>query len=231
MILLLKILLAHFLGDFWLQPNSWVESKKEKKLKSPFLYIHILVHAMLLFLLLGIQYWQGILILLLSHFLIDVGKLYLQGQEGNRFYFFADQLLHLLAIGFFIHYFEPTLFQFKWMNDKHIIGVITCIVFLTKPASVLIKNLISKWTPKSTDQDSLENAGEYIGMMERLFVFGFTLVGQWSAVGFVLGAKSIFRFGNMRGQGDRKMTEYVLIGTLLSFGIAILTGLLFKWFV
>lgn len=231
MLLLLKTILAHFLGDFWLQPNSWVENKKKKKLKSLSLYLHIGIHAALLFLLLGFQYWQGILTLLLSHFLIDVGKLYLQKAEDGRFYFFADQALHLLAIGIFVHYFEPTLFQFQWLNDKYILGIITGIVFLTKPTSILIKNLISKWTPTSDDQDSLENAGEYIGMMERLFVFGFTLVGQWSAVGFVLGAKSIFRFGNMRGQGDRKMTEYVLIGTLLSFGIAILTGLVFRWFV
>jgi hypothetical protein len=43
---------------------------------------------------------------------------------------------------------------------------------------------------------------------------------------FLLAAKSIFRFGDLKKVKDRKLTEYVLIGTLLSFGIAILVGLI-----
>jgi hypothetical protein len=35
-----------------------------------------------------------------------------------------------------------------------------------------------------------------------------------------LAAKSIFRFGDFK---DRKLTEYVLIGNLLSFGMAMIT--------
>jgi hypothetical protein len=41
------------------------------------------------------------------------------------------------------------------------------------------------------------------------------------AVGFLLAAKSVFRFGDLKDDHDRMRTEYVLIGTLLSFGIAI----------
>ncbi len=33
-IALLKLLLAHILGDFFLQPSSWVAEKEKKKLKS-----------------------------------------------------------------------------------------------------------------------------------------------------------------------------------------------------
>ena len=33
--ILLKLLLAHLLGDFFLQPTSWVESKEEKKNQIP----------------------------------------------------------------------------------------------------------------------------------------------------------------------------------------------------
>ena len=46
------------------------------------------------------------------------------------------------------------------------------------------------------------------------------------AVGFLLAAKSIFRFGDLKEAHDIKLTEYVLIGTLLSFGIAIITALM-----
>jgi hypothetical protein len=99
---------------------------------------------------------------------------------------------------------------------------------LTKPTSILIKNTISIWTPenKSKHDNSLSNAGNYIGILERLFVFTFIVTGHFEAIGFLLAAKSIFRFGDLKEAKDRKLTEYVLIGTLLSFGIALITGLL-----
>ena len=104
--------------------------------------------------------------------------------------------------------------------------ILTAILFLTVPASISIKNLISIWTPNTNDtKEDLENAGTYIGILERLFIFLFILIGQFSAIGFLLAAKSIFRFGDLTKSKDRKLTEYVLIGTLLSFGIAIVTGL------
>ncbi|MEP3044705.1 MAG: DUF3307 domain-containing protein, partial [Nonlabens ulvanivorans] len=49
-----------------------------------------------------------------------------------------------------------------------------------------------------------------------------------AAVGFLLGAFFLFGFGDLSKAKNMKLTEYVLIGTLLSFGIAILVGLLFN---
>ena len=69
----------------------------------------------------------------------------------------------------------------------------------------------------------------YIGILERLFVFSFILTGHFEAIGFLLAAKSIFRFGDLKEAKDRKLTEYVLIGTLLSFGIALLTGFMVQF--
>lgn len=87
--------------------------------------------------------------------------------------------------------------------------------------------LIAKWTTVTdldTD-DSLQNAGKYLGIMERLLVYTLVLTGNIGAVGFLLAAKSVFRFGDLRQAQDRKLTEYVMIGTLLSFGIALILGL------
>src|SRR5690554_4823840 len=76
-------------------------------------------------------------------------------------------------------------------------------------------------------------AGKYIGVLERLFILGFVIGNFWEGIGFLLAAKSIFRFGDLNNAKERHLTEYVLIGTLLSFGAAILIGLLFnlglKW--
>ena len=71
------------------------------------------------------------------------------------------------------------------------------------------------------DSSSLNNAGMYIGILERLFVFVFIVMGQWQAIGLLIAAKSVFRFSDLTRAKDRKLTEYILIGTLLSFALAV----------
>ena len=53
-------------------------------------------------------------------------------------------------------------------------------------------------------------------------IFAFLLIGQPEGVGLLIAAKSILRFGAVKD--DRAMSEYVIIGTLASFGWAMLTG-------
>jgi len=104
--------------------------------------------------------------------------------------------------------------------------ILIALVFLTTPASIVIKMLISTWTPVvGTNDDSLQNAGKYIGILERLLIFTFIITQHWEGIGFLIAAKSIFRFGDLQESKDRKMTEYILIGTLLSFGLAIMVGI------
>ena len=82
--------------------------------------------------------------------------------------------------------------------------LITGIVLLTKPTSIIIRNIISIWTPEKKAKDnSLENAGNYIGILERLFIFCFILTNHFEAIGFLLAAKSIFRFGDLKEAKDR----------------------------
>lgn len=93
-----------------------------------------------------------------------------------------------------------------------------------------MKTLISKWQlEEDLKGESLENAGAYIGMLERLFVFAFIVMNYWEGIGFLIAAKSVFRFGDLSKAKDRKLTEYILIGTLLSFGLAIAFGMAYKY--
>ena len=77
---------------------------------------------------------------------------------------------------------------------------------------------------------SLANAGSYIGFLERLFIFVFIVTNHWEGVGFLLAAKSVFRFGDLKEAHDRRLTEYILIGTLISFGLAIAISLGYVYF-
>jgi len=55
---------------------------------------------------------------------------------------------------------------------------------------------------------------------ERLIALGLVILGKFEAVGLIIAAKSILRL-----YGTPK-SEYVLVGTLLSFGIAFFAGIL-----
>ena len=229
MILLVQLFLAHILGDFLLQPTSWVIDKEIKKHHSKYLYYHIALHAFLACVIVGNTDFIAFGIsLAIIHGIIDFIKLKFQKNKTKRLYFWLDQVAHLLTIvAVFQLYTNSTLHFLEFTNTNLLL--ITAVVFLTKPCSILIKNAISIWTPenKHKKESSLSNAGNYIGILERLFVFTFIITGHFEAIGFLLAAKSIFRFGDLKEAKDRRLTEYVLIGTLLSFGIALGTGLLF----
>ncbi len=228
--ILIKLLLAHIIGDFFLQPQSWVEEKEVKKLKSPKLYVHIFIHAILVTILLwNMPLWQIIAIVSISHLVIDGLKLVLQTKKTKRLFFFIDQLLHVLVIIFCYFYFiDATFLDNIEITQNHLL-LITCLLFLTIPASIIMKTIFSKWniSELTKNKESLEDAGKYIGILERFLVFVFIISNHWEAVGFLITAKSVFRFGDIKETKHRQLVEYILIGTLISFGIAIITGIIY----
>mgnify|MGYP001325837393 FL=1 len=225
MIILVKLLLAHILADFIWQPKHWVVHKEIKKHRSIYLYIHSFLHGLISYVLIAEFnfFWYAVLIML-SHGIIDYIKISFQNKKTSRNWFFIDQIAHIIIIVlvFIMYHFNkiPNIY----FTDKFW-KFSTAIIFLTLPSSIIIRTIISKWTPLTKD-DALQNAGNFIGIVERLFVFYFVISANITAIGFLFTAKSIFRFGDLTEAKDRKLTEYVLIGTLLSFGIAFLLALL-----
>lgn len=72
----------------------------------------------------------------------------------------------------------------------------------------------------------LRDGGRAIGQLERALIFVFVLIDQFSAIGFLIAAKSVFRFGELRDRSNRMEAEYIIIGTLISFLWAIAAALL-----
>ncbi len=232
MILFLKLFLAHCLGDFLFQPDSWVKDKETNKERSSKLYLHILSHfALSLLVVFDYTYIYGILVIVVLHYLIDLLKLYTQSWVDKRIAFGLDQLLHIIVLLIVANSYDPTLGKYLGeIEAAKVIPLLLAIILLTTVSSTAIKIIISEWNPenKITIEESLKNAGSYIGMLERLFVFGFVVTDHFEAIGLLLAAKSIFRFGDLTESKSRELTEYFLIGTLLSFGIALLIALLYE---
>ena len=230
--LFLKLMLAHLLGDFVFQPTSWVIDKKKHKSWSPYLYAHIGVHAVLLAIVLqcNTQYWLGVLCILISHYLIDWIKLELEGKWKEGYLFFADQVMHIAVLLAVAAIYASSGIDWSFLFSSKYLLLLCAVVMVTYAASVTMRVIMDYWKVKDDEAgDSLTRAGKYIGMIERLLVFLFVVLNQWSAIGFLIAAKSILRFSDLSKAKDRKLTEYIIIGTLLSIAIAIMTGLLYKY--
>jgi hypothetical protein len=232
--LLIKLLIAHFLGDFVLQTNKFTKKKEKLKLRSYHLYLHAGIHGIASWLLLwDLNYWYVALVILITHLFIDTGKLYVTTKKNNRWLFALDQLAHILVILALAVY--TSLIDF-YVSDRFIEllwPLLLCVLFLTNPVGIMLKIFFTRWTLSDDETGiyGLQNAGKWIGMLERLLIFLFIITDNFGAVGLLLTAKSVFRFGDLSKAKNMKLTEYVLIGTLLSFGIAILVGLVFKNYV
>jgi len=252
-ILLLALLfLAHVFADFYFQPVSWVKDKNEKHIKSLKLVQHCLVHGGLVFIILCIGGYAvsfafyGSLFIFITHFLIDVTKSYL---PKISIYFFIDQLLHIIMIaimwGYITEQFNKAIQYITTNLDYKFVVILTAYVIVLKPTAIIIKMLLEQWSEiargsshyhenkeqdvkfrkEDEDRKSLVSAGKIIGLIERLLILTFVLLNQFAGVGFLLAAKSVFRFGDLKEKNDHKMTEYVMLGTLLSVTITVIVGL------
>jgi len=72
----------------------------------------------------------------------------------------------------------------------------------------------------------LQNGGKMIGRLERCIIFLFIFINQSSGIGFLFAAKSILRFEEAKQQ---KLAEYILIGTLWSFSLAMALAFATRW--
>jgi hypothetical protein len=104
--------------------------------------------------------------------------------------------------------------------------VLVAYLLVTRPSAFLIASLIGQWSREIDDSGSLARAGARIGLIERFLILTFILLDQFSAIGFLLAAKSVLRFGDLREHHHRRLTEYVLFGTMISFALTIGLGLM-----
>lgn len=226
--ILIKLLCAHLLSDFVLQTDSLNKGKRAGgKTGLCCQLVHSGIHAVVAYLL--VAQWDNWLLplaILLTHFAIDFVKC--RYAKDTTTTFIADQLCHIAVL--------LLLWHSMWheqgcactlaarMASPKTWCVLAAYLAVLKPSSVLLSLFLNKWAPTTSAPQSLPNAGQWIGYIERTLTLTFILVDNIECVGFLLTAKSVFRFGELSKATEIKATEYVLIGTLSSFAIAIIMG-------
>ena len=220
--LLILQITAHILADFTFQSHEMATEKLESGFASKMLKWHILI-VFILSWILSFQ-WEFVIastVITLLHWLIDGLKKRLASIEKIvKYSFFIDQAVHFLVIIIcvyvYVYFLDVRTIQLP--VNTHALLIFLGLLLCTKPSNILVGEVMKVYNIKFTDTLSIQNAGKLIGNCERIISLVLILNGQFEAVGFILAGKSILRYK----ESDTPKTEYVLIGTLLSFGIAIM---------
>ncbi len=218
----IPLLAAHFVADFLIQSDESIQNKN----KVWVLIKHGLIVGLFSYLFLGIlSAWDITLGIIFSHVLLDAWKTKTKkGTHLSRFV--IDQLSHILIL----YLISAAAGRFKylgyssiWMNlfgpvYLKLLALIAGGVFCIYAVSFLVDLvLLSLGLKKDQEQETdIEEGGRIIGYLERGLIFLFILVDYPAGIGFLITAKSIFRFGELTSPGRRKQAEYIIIGTLLS---------------
>lgn len=264
---LIKLFLAHFIADFLLQTTTGVADKKQKNLRSKYMWYHgvwVLVLTSAAFINSGYTFGHLVaasLVITVLHIIIDSLKIYFENKlsannninavpaEKNKIaLFIVDQLVHYITIisawGVLTDNIGKILsVASSLVNNYKILILLLGYLLVVGPVTYLIKFLTAEWSREVTIQDdSLNDAGKWIGILERIIVVTLVLVDQYEAIGFLIAAKSLLRLTDKLDTARptaqastspnvtaRKLTEYVLIGTFLSFGFAMVIGFAIKW--
>ena len=233
MSILLRLLLAHIIADFFLQTKWMVEGKENGGKRSMrMLTLHSVIHSLMAYLIVGEwSLWYIAIVIFVTHFIIDWCKIMFRGKSVSAF--LIDQLSHVAVIFVLWMTILPGSISdiIKEGTDilpDNILMIVVAYAMILHPSAILMSLLLKRWQLSSFSNSSLPEAGKWIGYLERILILTFVITDNMEGVGFLLAAKSVFRFGDLNKAKDIKTTEYVMLGTMTSFAIAIIVGLLVK---
>ena len=233
------MLIAHVLGDFYFQSDKMVKNKKI--IKHGIVYTVVAFAVLSVFVGFSQKMFLVLGILSLSHIAVDIVKFFvthrIKEDKYQKEIFWADQILHLASVFGAWYLFGQKLIlhavftknysffmQVIQKEQKEVIYLspilmIFAIILILKPVDIIIeKGYIWDLSKKVTDENTVNkrklNPGQVIGYLERLIIFVFIILQQYTAIAFVLTAKSLARYDAITK--DKITADYYLIGTLLS---------------
>ena len=239
---------AHFLGDFVFQHDADAARKRRP--------LTLLKHAFIVassgYLLCGIwDLWQIPLVIFLTHSLMDYMKA--RSRKENARAFILDQGVHLAIITAIVILIvttkiipinKPSTFWVELLGKGFLefLILVSGLAVSIKAGGILIGLAVEPFTDELKKEQERKNSyegvagrgfergGKIIGYLERGMIFLFILTGQPGSIGFLIAAKSIFRFGEIKERQNRLEAEYIIIGTLMSFGYGIFIAYVTQFF-
>lgn len=232
--LLILLVTAHILADYAFQGSRMVDEKREMKLWG---FVRHMACYLILAFVLSMNWVSWALALAIAvqtvcHGCIDALKIQFASKKpGLKFESdLLDMSLHLLIIWVTVIVFRPpytgnplpNAFRdaFPFLSEYTFYVYLAAVAFLLRGGTTLVRAILLK-ARKAVKEKKADNIGRLIGNIERVLIFILVLSGDMAAIGFIIAAKSIARFEEMK---KKQFAEYYVIGTLTSVIIAILTG-------
>lgn len=246
---LMLLLTGHLVADFVAQTDRIAKLKTEK---IEFCLFHCVVYAIILslatLLILPLSAaWLPILVIVVSHSLIDVIRVLIEKKcvENNRdsmIVFLLDQGLHVLII--WITYF----FMVGSVGDKmQIYKILGCFstkqisnaivytlmfVIILRPSAITVRKVLDaidnrRLSDRYCRKETIR-PGFAIGIFERIIIVILTMNTEFAAMAFVMAAKSLARHKQLE---EPSFAEKYLVGTLLSVAIAITAAVTLKQYI
>lgn len=237
------LLVGHALGDFYSQSDKMAFEKEHSRaamLRHCAFYaigmavaIAVLGYGLQCDLCAAVCVWVA---LCLAHAFVDfvVRPRLMAALPGSLRPFACDQVIHFvccLVVALCIAPWCASGLSAYW-GDSLVWA--TSLLLTGAPVCVLVKLVLgdlrrSAQEPSDTTvkPGELLNSGRVIGMLERVLVCTLALLGEFSAIAFVITAKSIARYEKMKE--DKVFSEIYLVGTLASVASAIAVPLFVRW--
>jgi Protein of unknown function (DUF3307) len=232
--LLVCLVAAHAVGDFVLQTGHMARHKRR--------WLVLLRHAGVVAavswaLCTAWTAWEIPLAVLVAHAAVDAVKARLPWKGTATL--LLDQLAHLVtlvAIAWWAADRGAALWGAEFFGDGYVeamivlagatISVFAGAILIGAAVQPLVAQLepLRQGDAARPHRRGFDNGGKLIGELERGLIFLFVLAGQPASIGLLIAAKSVLRFGELKETEHRMEAEYIIIGTLMSFGFGSLVA-------
>ncbi len=228
--LLIRLISAHLVTDFLVQSNRGERQRQKKGWGSLWLYIHGALAGLLVYLFSAIwsAVWLAIAVAF-THVLTDGLK---SRTKESVLSFALDQAAHVAVIlvcwTLITGDYTLIILAGRKFHDAHWWIIVFSYVVVIWPAGIAVGSVTGRWRNdgkgKEASSTGVDGAGLLIGRLERFLILTFILLNHFEAIGFLIAAKSVFRFSELHSHA-----EYIIIGTMLSFSISLVIGLIVQY--
>lgn len=96
-----------------------------------------------------------------------------------------------------------------------------CLVFLVDSANIIVRMVLASTDAGVMASEQTLKGGRVLGPIERIMIFALALSGEYAALTAVVAAKGILRFPEISRDVAGRKAEYVLVGSFVSWALAL----------